>query len=200
MTLDITVTDMYCGAGGSTTGAVDAGASVHLAINHWKRAIETHNRNYPDTIHVLTDLLTANPRKFPATTILLASPECTAHTLAKGRERKGKGQIDLWDTGEPDLEAEAEERSRCTMWTPLDWAEYHDYQSVILENVVDVHLWRPFDAWLHAWKSLGYDYELVYLNSMHALPTPQSRDRMYFVAWKRLNRRPDLAMHPLAFC
>lgn len=86
------------------------------------------------------------------------------------------------------------------MWTPLDWAEYHDYQVVILENVVDAHLWRPFPAWLQAWKSLGYDYELVYLNSMFAHPTPQSRDRMYFVAWKHGNRKPDLSIQPLGYC
>jgi DNA (cytosine-5)-methyltransferase 1 len=200
MTLDITVTDMFCGAGGSTTGATLAGANVRLAINHWKRAIETHNTNYPQTLHALTDLHKASPRRFPTTTILVASPECTAHTLAKGRKRTNQGQAELWENGEPDLEAEAEERSRCTMWTPLDWAEYHDYQAVVLENVVDAHLWRPFPAWLQAWKSLGYDYELVYLNSMFAHPTPQSRDRMYFVAWKHGNKKPDLRIQPLAFC
>lgn len=200
MTLDITVTDMFCGAGGSTTGAVLAGADVRLAINHWKRAIETHNTNYPNTIHALTDLHKANPRRFPSSTILVASPECTSHTLAKGRKRTEQGLSQLWDTGDPDLDAEAEERSRCTMWTPLDWAECHDYQAVVLENVVDAHLWRPFRAWLHAWTSLDYDYEIVYLNSMHAHPTPQSRDRMYFVAWKRGNRRPNLTIKPYAYC
>ena len=86
------------------------------------------------------------------------------------------------------------------MWTPLDWAEYHNYQFVLLENVVDAHLWRPFESWLQAWKSLDYEFELVYFNSMHAHPTPQSRDRMYFVAWKRKNRRPDLKICPLAYC
>lgn len=200
MSLDITVTDMFCGAGGSTTGAVLAGANVRLAINHWSRAIETHNTNYPTVTHALTDLHKASPRRFPSTTVLVASPECTSHTLAKGRKRAGQNQPELWDAGEPDLEAEAEERSRCTMWTPLDWAEYHDYQAVILENVVDAHLWRPFQAWLSAWKSLDYDYDLVYLNSMHAHPTPQSRDRMYFVAWKKGNSRPNLKITPLAYC
>lgn len=199
MSLDITVTDMFCGAGGSTTGATAAGAIVKLAINHWARAIETHNTNYPNTKHALTDLHKASPRRFPHTDILVASPECTSHTIAKGRKRTGQGQLELWDEG-PDLAAEAEERSRCTMWTPLDWAEYHNYQAIILENVVDAHLWRPFSAWLHAWKSLDYDFELVYLNSMHAHPTPQSRDRMYFVAWKRGNNKPDLKITPLAYC
>lgn len=202
MTIDITVTDMFCGAGGSTTGAVQAGADVRLAINHWKRAIETHNSNYPNVTHALTDLHKANPRRFPSTTILLASPECTSHSLAKGRVRKGQGQLRLdgFSDGTSDLETEAEERSRCTMWTPLDWAEYHDYQAVILENVVDAHLWRPFQSWLQAWRSLGYDFEIVYLNSMYVHPTPQSRDRMYFVAWKRGNRKPNLKITPLAYC
>ncbi|GHO56714.1 DNA cytosine methyltransferase [Ktedonobacter robiniae] len=199
MTLDITATDMFCGAGGSTTGAVAAGATVKLAINHWSRAIETHNTNYPQTLHALTDLHKASPRRFPSTTILMASPECTSHSLAKGRKRK-KQQDALPGMNEPDLESEAEERSRCTMWTPLDWAEYHDYQAIILENVVDAHLWRPFQSWLHAWRSLDYEYQLVYLNSMHAHPTPQSRDRMYFVAWKRGNRKPDLKVTPAAYC
>lgn len=196
----ITITDMFCGAGGSTTGAVQAGAEVKLAINHWKRAIETHNTNYPNTLHALTDLHKANPRRFPSTTVLLASPECTSHTLAKGKRRTNQQQMALWETGEPDLEVEAEERSRCTMWTPLDWAEYHEYQAVILENVVDAQRWRPFPAWLEAWRLLGYDFEIVYLNSMHVHPTPQSRDRMYFVAWKRGNTRPNLKITPLAYC
>ena len=197
--MTITVTDMFCGAGGSTTGAVMAGAEAKLALNHWKRAIETHNTNYPGTLHAQVDLHKENPRRFPSTTILVASPECTAHTLAKGRKRTGQAQLDLWNP-EPDLEWEAEERSRCTMWTPLDWAEHHNYQAVILENVVDAHLWRPFQAWLQAWKSLDYDFELVYLNSMHAHPTPQSRDRMYFVAWKRGNNKPNVKITPLAHC
>jgi DNA (cytosine-5)-methyltransferase 1 len=213
MTLDITCTDMFCGAGGSTTGATLAGATVKLAINHWARAVETHNRNYPNTLHALTDLHTASPKRFPRTTILMASPECTAHSLAKGISRYPQpGEPGtLWERGKPDqygidwyedpaLNAVMEERSRCTMWTPLDWAEYHDYEAIILENVVDAHLWRPFHAWLQAWHSLGYAFELVYLNSMHAHPTPQSRDRMYFVAWKRGNRKPHLKITPSAYC
>ncbi len=52
---DITATDIFCGAGGSTTGAEQAGVRVKLALNHWDRAIETHNTNYPKTSHALTD-------------------------------------------------------------------------------------------------------------------------------------------------
>lgn len=198
-TSSITVTDMFCGAGGSTTGATQAGAEVVLAINHWDRAIETHNTNHPNTRHALTDLHKASPRRFPSSRILVASPECTNHSISKGQKRLGHGQKDLWQE-EHDLSQDAEERSRCTMWTPLDWAEYHQYDVVILENVVEARQWAPFHAWLQAWDSLGYDHETVYLNSMHAHPTPQSRDRMYFVGWRKKNKKPNLKITPSAFC
>lgn len=193
----ITVTDLFCGAGGSTTGAIQAGAEVRVAVNHWPRALETHHTNYPGVKHVLTDISQTDPRRFPSTTMLIASPECTSHSLAKGRTRKGQGQAELWKPNAPDP---GEERSRCTMWDPLRFAEYHHYPIVILENVVDAHYWRLWESWLHAWQALDYAWEIVYLNSMFVPPTPQSRDRMYFVAWKRTNRKPDLSIRPLAPC
>lgn len=195
----ITVTDMFCGAGGSSTGAVHAGASVSLAINHWQRAIETHNTNHPQTTHVLTDISRADPWRYPSTTILVASPECTNHSLSKGKQRKNVGLQALPGFGEANYDP-AEERSRCTMFDPLRWAECHGYELVILENVVDARYWVMWDAWLSAWKALEYEHEIVYLNSMFAHPTPQSRDRMYFVAWKRGNRKPDLTIRPTAYC
>lgn len=193
----VTVTDLFCGAGGSTTGAVQAGAEVRLAMNHWPRALETHRTNYPQVEHVLADISQTDPRRYPSTTVLLASPECTSHSLSKGVRRKGQAQLGLWEQKPPDP---AEERSRCTMWDPLRFAEYHQYQIIILENVVDARYWRLWDAWLHAWQSLDYQWHIVYFNSMFAHPTPQSRDRMYVVLWKRKNRAPDLCITPRAFC
>lgn len=50
----ITVTDQFCGAGGSSQGArkvlESKGGKVAVAMNHWKLAIETHNTNFPETI------------------------------------------------------------------------------------------------------------------------------------------------------
>lgn len=193
----VSATDMFCGAGGSTTGIVQAGGEVKLAMNHWSRAIETHNTNYPQTTHVQADIMNADPRRYPRTTMLVASPECTNHSLAKGKQRKDLGQPGLWEQHVPDP---AEERSRCTMWCPLRFAEYHQYPIVILENVVDIRYWVLFDAWIHAWQSLGYELQFVYLNSMFVHPTPQSRDRIYVIASKKGNSKPDLSIMPLAHC
>lgn len=196
--MTVTVSDMFCGAGGSSTGAVMAGAEVRLAMNHWARAIETHNMNHPLTDHALADISQANPCYYPRTDILIASPECTNHSLAKGRARKNQSQLALWnDTKQTDP---SEERSRCTMWDPLRFAECHRYKIVILENVVDARYWVMWDAWMKAWDCLGYEHELVFLNSMFAHPTPQSRDRMYFVAWRSGQHKPDLDIRPEAEC
>lgn len=188
----ITVTDLFAGAGGSSTGAIQVpGVEVVLAANHWQKAIDVHNANHPETLHLCADLSQINPRYVPTTDVLWASPECTNHSIAKGR--KDARQPDLFGEVLPD---EAAERSRATMWDVPRFTEFHRYQAVIVENVVEIRRWAPYQAWLSAMDSLGYEHHEVYLNSMHAnahgLPAPQSRDRIYVVFWRRKNKRPDL--------
>lgn len=192
----LTVTDQFCGAGGSSLGATKAGVSVKLALNHWKLAIQTHNTNFPNVDHDCTDISAVDPRRYASTDILITSPECTNHSIAKGKARTYYTQ-DLFGNV---LIDPAEERSRATMWDVPRFAEYHDYNIIIVENVVDAGKWRLFESWLHAMHALGYDHQVVYLNSMFALPTPQSRDRMYTVFWKKNNPKPNLDIRPLAWC
>jgi len=196
----ITITDQFCGAGGSSVGAQRAikghGGEITLALNHWKLAIETHNTNFPDTQHDCTDISAADPRRYPSTDILITSPECTNHSLAKGKKMV-KAQMDMFDKRILDPSAE---RSRATMWDVPRFAEYHDYNIIIVENVVDARKWVMWEAWLLAMHALKYDHKCCYFNSMHFHPTPQSRDRMYVVFWKKGNNAPDLEFTPQAWC
>jgi DNA (cytosine-5)-methyltransferase 1 len=190
----ISVTDQFCGAGGSSSGAIAVpGVEVVFALNHWRRAIETHNTNHPNVRHDCVDISQVDPRRYETTDILLTSPECTNHTTAKNH-RLAAAKLTPWDA-----EREAE-RSRATMWDVPRFAEYHDYKAVVVENVVEARTWRMFDAWLQAMDALEYDHDIVYLNSMFCPPTPQSRDRMYTVFWKRGQRRPALTFRPIAWC
>ena len=208
----LTVTDLFCGAGGSSSGLVEAGYRVVIAANHWQIAIDSHQLNHPDTDHDSADISQVEPSRFPTTDILWASPECTNHSVAKGIKRQHDMQAQL--TGlEEKLPDEAAIRSRATMWDVPRFAEYHMYREIIIENVVDAYRWVQFPAWLMAMELLGYEHELVWLNSMHAqaggLPAPQSRDRMYVVFWRKdrnakkgIRTRPDVQKwtRPLAFC
>lgn len=201
--MSLTMTDMFCGAGGSSTGATSLpGISVRTALNHWDKALESHNANHPDTVHVQADIKETDPRYIATSDILWASPECTNHSVAKGRKRI-TNQADLFGDTLPD---EAADRSRATMWDVPRFAEVHRYRAIITENVVDAAKWVMFDAWLMAMKSLGYEHRIQYLNSMHAqhggLPAPQSRDRMYVLFWLKGNQAPDTEKYfrPKAYC
>ena len=210
MSANLTLTDLFCGAGGSSTGAVAAGGvQVRLAANHWDLAIETHNANHPDTDHLQADISQTDPRYVPKTDMLWASPECTNHSRAKGR--KTHRQPDLFGDVLPDAAAE---RSRSTMWDVVRFAEVHEYRAILVENVVEVVDWSSpsglrgglFDAWLTAMHAMGYEHQIISMNSMHAqamgLPAPQSRDRVYIAFWRTGERAPDFArmQRPLAYC
>jgi DNA (cytosine-5)-methyltransferase 1 len=197
------VHDQFCGAGGSSCGVRNASKKyggnieVSLAMNHWKLAIETHSTNFPKTDHDCADMSAVDPRRYTHADILITSPECTNHTLAKGVKRKYQDTNTLFGNLKIDPSAE---RSRATMWDVPRFAEFHNYKIVIVENVVEARNWIMWDAWLHAMHNLGYFHKCVYLNSMHALPTPQSRDRMYVIFWKKGNKTPNLEITPEAHC
>jgi DNA (cytosine-5)-methyltransferase 1 len=90
------------------------------------------------------------------------------------------------------------QRSRATMWDVVRFTEYHQYEAIIVENVVEVvRTWPLFWTWWQAMEALGYLGQLVSLNSMFALPTPQSRDRIYIVWTKGRKWKPDVAISPM---
>lgn len=208
--MTLTMTDLFCGAGGSSTGATAVpGIDVRLAANHWGLAIETHNANHPDTDHLQADISNTDPRYVATTDLLWASPECTNHSRAKGR-KLGR-QPDLFDEVLPD---EAAERSRATMWDVVRFTEAHGYKAILVENVVEVADWSSpwgergalFKAWLQAMHGMGYRHRVISLNSMHAqahgMPAPQSRDRVYIAFWRAKDRAPDFErmLRPRAYC
>ncbi|MFI5805649.1 DNA cytosine methyltransferase [Streptomyces sp. NPDC051561] len=208
----LTLTDLFCGAGGSSTGAINVpGVRVRMAANHTRHAIDTHQANHPDTDHDCADLSQVEPRRYPTTDILWASPECTNHSNAKGVARD-HGE---WDNGlfAADGTNETAIRSRATMWDVPRFAEVHQYRAIIVENVVESRWWGPksnrgavHDAWLATMKAWNYAHQSVYLNSMHAAAygqgAAQSRDRKYDIFWRPGDQAPDFDkwLRPVADC
>ena len=209
----LTATDLFCGAGGSSLGAELTGhVKLALGLNHWNRAIETHAANFTDAEHDCADISALTTRqiaRYPDTDLLMASPECTNHSLAKGALRRKPQAPSLFDDG-PAGDDE-QDRSRATMWDVPRFAEQkllkgRPYKAIIIENVPDAYKWGYnddgglFEAWRQAMSALGYASEIVWLNSMFAYPTPQSRDRMYVVFWLKGARKPNLKIEPPSWC
>lgn len=187
-----TVTDLFCGAGGSSLGAEAAGAEIVMVANHWQTAIDVHQVHFPAAAHDCADITQVDPRRYPRTNILLASPECTNHSQARGVSRK-RQQPGMFDAPDP-----AAERSRATMWDVVRFAEQMLYDAVIVENVVEATKWVGWRAWHVAMADLGYTHRLLSHNSMHH-GVPQSRDRIY-VVFTRTGIDVNLEMEHAASC
>lgn len=204
----LSITDLFCGGGGSSTGAVSVpGVEIRMAANHWQLAVDVHNSNHPLADHAAVDLHQEDPRYFPKTDLLWASPECTKWSQANGAKPLPAIEEGLF---EDPLADEASQRSRLLMFDVLRFAEHHQYRAMIVENVVDVATQSKYRTAWTIWRQeltkLGYDFRVVSLNSMHAqmlgAPAPQSRDRIYVVCWRKGDTPPDLepALRPKAWC
>ena len=98
--------DLFCGAGGTSTGAEMSGrVKVVLAVNCWPTAIASHKANHPHAMHVCKRIDHVDPRQdksLPEFDLLMASPECTHHSIARG--------------GRP-----IDDQRRATPWDVLNW-------------------------------------------------------------------------------
>jgi len=225
----LTVMDWFCGAGGSSQGMHSVpGVRVERVANHWERAIQSHQANFPDATHYQGDIREAPVWAWPVTDIFWASPECTNWSIAKGKQRNFDKamQGDLLELY-AEIEAEKfgaanededqgptlEEESRALMEeVPLYLRGVMERGGLIkagvVENVVDVRQWTDWDRWIGEIHKMGYFTRIIALNSMHAHPrsvhaAPQSRDRLYVAYWHRsLGRTPDWDkwLRPRAWC
>lgn len=200
-----TFTDLFCGAGGSSTGLVAAGLELRLAANHSPIAIETHAANHPDADHLCADIDHYDMRRLPRTDVLWASPICTELSPAGGRRRKNTSAGQLAFEEEGAVSRGTLERTRATFWDVIRAAEVHRYQAVLIENVPEAKDWELFDVWLSAMRTLGYRHQFVSVSSAHVGdqdndPAPQWRDRIYVVFTREGIPLPDIEPHPLAWC
>lgn len=177
--------DLFCGAGGETTGmfaaASDAGVDLRLlAVNHWEMAIETHSRNHPWAKHLCESLQSIDPVvAVPGgrLQLLWASPECTHHSNARG----GRPRSD---------------QSRASAWLILKWLSELYVDRVIVENVPEFINWGPlgadgkvmhsrrgetFTAWIRAIESLGYRVDWRLLRAAD-YGDPTTRTRLFVQA------------------
>lgn len=172
--------DLYCGAGGTTTGAEQSGkVEVVLAVNHWRPAILAHRENYPNTRHIHARIDHVDPQEFAGDSIemIFASPECTHHSSARG--------------GRP-----VEDQKRAGGWDVVKWLEVLRPRYLVLENVREWLDWGPvgtngrplkskkgetFKAWVAAVESLGYRVEWRLLNAAD-YGEATSRTRLFVVA------------------
>lgn len=157
-----TAIDLFAGMGGNTEGAKMAGIHTLWAANHWRAAVDAHTENHPETAHACQDLHQADWRAVPAHDLLMASPSCTGHTPARGKDR-------------PHHDA-----ARSTAWAVVSAAECHRPPFVLVENVPAFASWELYPAWCAAMTALGYALSPIILDAADC-GVPQHRKRLFVV-------------------
>lgn len=135
MSAPLLVADLFCGAGGSSTGARRALAARGLrmqlvAVDHWSVAIATHTRNHPEAKHVCADLFRTAPREVVPggrLDLLMASPTCTFHSRARGGRPISREQ----------------KYGRMTPTQVVRWVRELDVRTLLVENVPEFVEWGP---------------------------------------------------------
>lgn len=214
---DLSFNDIFCGAGGSSIGLARAGMRLALGANHWRRAIETHQLNFPDADHFCGDVNGYDMRRLPPARVLWASTICTEGSPAGGNVKHRRGgaprppaELDILTEEEKEERRRVEntgwERTRATAYDVLRATEVWLYDAVIVENVLEFAKdWPLFWWWLDGMTLLGYQHRIVSANSAHIggdgnPHAPQWRDRIYIVFVRDGIRMPDLEPRPLAHC
>jgi DNA (cytosine-5)-methyltransferase 1 len=131
----VNAVDLFCGAGGTSSGLIQAvnslGYDIKLtAINHWDVAIATHTKNHEDVEHFCQSIDTIDPIKIVPggrLQLLVASPECTHHSNARG----GKPRSD---------------QKRADAWLLMRWINNLYIENILIENVKEFESWGPLTA------------------------------------------------------
>ncbi len=160
----LTFVDLFCGGGFGARGAVRAGGRPLLAVDAWSVAVETYRDNFPEAEVICSAIEHLDPLELASThspDVLLTSPECTSHSIARGAKP-------------------GSETSRATAIGILPWLEALSPRWLIVENVNRMRRWDRHEELINTIEQAGYRVNDLFLNAAD-FGAPQSRKRMFLV-------------------
>jgi len=162
--------DLFCGAGFGARGAAKGGGVPVLGIDNWELATKTYQTNFPGSDVLNKAIEDIDPYTLTSEyspDILLTSPECTSHSIARGSKP-------------------GTEKSRETAIGIVPWLEVFNPRWLIVENVNRMKKWDRHNELVKTIESYGYTVNDLYLNAAD-FGTAQSRKRMFLVCDKEGN-------------
>lgn len=160
----VSFVDIYSGGGFGAVGAASSGAVPLLAVDSWRFAADTYKRNFPETEVVCSNVESLNPSVFSLKhkpDVLLASPECTSHSIARGSRPVC-------------------ERSRETTTNLLPWIDALNARWIVIENVRRAKRWHRYAEFVREIENRGYTVSELILNAAD-FGVAQSRKRMFLI-------------------
>lgn len=183
--------DLFCGAGGFSTGFEKAGFNCIGGIDNVEKTVQTHALNHKNSVSICGDIREIEPKEFEKNLngkkvdVIIGGPPCpTFSTIGDAKIRSV--------TGKPTRE---DPRNELFM-TYLKYVEYFKPEIFVIENVpnfITKYKGEIFRKAVETIESIGkedggegiYEVEPVQvLNSVH-YGVPQTRKRMILVAHKK---------------
>lgn len=156
--------DLFSGGGLGARGAVQAGMTPLVAVDCWDIACRTYEANFPAAkvlnarVEEVDPLLHVSPSSVD---LLLASPECTNHSPAKGS-------------------APRDERSRETVMLTVSWIAALRPRWFVIENVKQMRGWHRYGELLDTLRALGYRMCEQVIDAAD-FGAPQARVRLFLI-------------------
>lgn len=165
--------DLFCGAGGSSLGARQAGAIPVGGVDSWAAACQAYELNVKGARAYRSDIRHFDPKivlaQHDRIDILLASPECVAHSIARGNRRGC-------------------ELSRALAFEVIRFAQVLHPRWLVVENVPLMRNWPLFSEWCDRLRELGYHLRICQLNAFD-FGVPQTRLRLFVLGDRE--QQPD---------
>lgn len=156
--------DMFCGIGGNSWGAHEAGVEIVAGFDMWELAGKVFKDNFPGAEIYPYRLQDVNLKrikdKLGKIDLILASPECTSHSVARGNR-------------DPSFE------SQHLAYQVLRFAKELSPRWIVIENVTHMKQWDGYKKFLKELRKL-YNFNVQSLVASQ-FGVPQSRRRIYIV-------------------
>jgi DNA (cytosine-5)-methyltransferase 1 len=179
--MGIRVLDIFCGGGGSSAGARLAGARIVRGIDACELATATFQDNFSNSV---VETRRLGPTSRPASDmregeidLLLASPECTNHSPAKGSRPRS-------------------EESRQTSSYVVNFARKLKPRWIVLENVIQLRDWQGYKPAINKLRNLGYNIRAQVLDASK-FGVPQTRRRLFVLCDRDIEPRDVKSRHRL---
>lgn len=166
---NIRAIDLFCGIGGNIWGARQAGVEIVAGFDIWQQAGDVYRANFPEARFYHGDLSAYRnldilhiKKEIGQIDLLLASPECTSHSNARGSNPKNEKSLRL-------------------SWNVWRFARVFQPRWIVIENVPAMQSWSRYADFLQILKEKGGYHCREHILGARKFGVPQNRKRLYIV-------------------
>lgn len=171
--------DLFCGIGGNSQAAYDIGIEIVAGFDKWELATKVYQENFPHAQVITTCLekvrIPSVKKRIGEIDLILASPECTSHSIARGNRAPDENSLKL-------------------AFQVTRFSEQFQPRWILIENVAQMMDWDEYGSFKKKLEKQGYkvnEQELV----ASEFGVPQSRKRLFLLCDKEATP-PNIIPYP----